>query len=252
MEEYITNDNLKADARKATDIELKMHLEGQLFKPEIGFDIGFPTLRGELKNFADNKLKILRLNPNEINKQVLGLIVVGGFLPDNGLGLGASNQLITGVNTVSEVFTNQLSLYVSSFLNEIVDKVGFISGVDLDVNYNVYNQGVDPTNPNIGQTGSEVQLQMNNRFFDDRLIVNLGGNFNVSNNTSSASSGGITAGDISIEYSITKDRRLKLIVYQRYEQTTIEGKRYKTAVGLSFRRQYDSIKEMFSKGSSIE
>ncbi|MBP7183900.1 MAG: translocation/assembly module TamB domain-containing protein [Saprospiraceae bacterium] len=241
VDEYINDDRLRAEARKATDIELSMHLQGDLLKPEITFDINLPQLTGELKSYADNKLKLLRIDQNELNKQVFGLIVVGSFLPDNGQ--TQNNQLLTGVNTLSEVFTNQLSLYVSSFLNEIVNKLGFISGVDLDVNYNVY-QGQDPSNPEVLKTGSEVQLQMNNRFFDDRLIVNIGGNIDVSNNATSQNSGSITAGDISIEYALTKDRRLKLVVYQRYQQTTIEGNKYKTGVGLSYRRQFDSVGQM--------
>ena len=82
-------------------------------KPIINFDIEFPSLRGEIKNYADNKLRVLKQDQNELNRQVFGLIVVGQFLPTD-FALQGSEIIY---NTVSEFVSNQLSLLLTELFS---------------------------------------------------------------------------------------------------------------------------------------
>ncbi|MFZ1751517.1 MAG: translocation/assembly module TamB domain-containing protein, partial [Saprospiraceae bacterium] len=83
--EYLTlataNDQRLASQNTEVDVQLK--LGGTLFKPEIKFNLNFPNLTGDVANFADSKLRILKNNELELNGQVLGLIVFNSFLPSN-------------------------------------------------------------------------------------------------------------------------------------------------------------------------
>lgn len=66
-------------AGQNTEVDLQLKLGGSLYKPEIRFDLSFPNLTGDIANFADSKLRLLRNNELELNGQVLGLIVFNSF-----------------------------------------------------------------------------------------------------------------------------------------------------------------------------
>ena len=123
----------ETSARQITDIDLTMHMTGQLLKPDIAFDIRFPTLSGNLKSYADNKLSLLNQDQAALNRQVFGLIVLGGFLPSE---TTFSNGFVGGTvnNTLSGLFSNQLSNYINSWLHDIIKSNSVISSVDLDIN----------------------------------------------------------------------------------------------------------------------
>ncbi|MEM1323547.1 MAG: translocation/assembly module TamB domain-containing protein [Bacteroidota bacterium] len=240
--EYLNTDELRAEARNSTDVDLKMSLNGQLLQPNISFDIGFPSIDGQIKSFTDSKMRIVRRDPNELNRQVFGLLVIGSFLPSGQSPL-AGTQGIIGINTLSEMVTNQLSIYLTELLAEVFTDVGFISGVDFDINYNIYqSQDLTISGDNI-TTGNEIALDFKTDLFDDRLSLNFGGNIDWGSASTPGQSGAFLAGEFVLEYVLTRDRRFKVRFYQLSDQTIISGRRNKTGLGLSFRREFDSFGE---------
>jgi len=175
---------------------------------------------------------------------VFGLMVLGGFLPSGNSNVFAGRGGIIPINTLSEFVSNQLSIYLTELLSEVFTDVGFISGVDFNINYNVYQ--ADELNLNGAQvvrTGSELQLNLNNNLFNDRLSVNLGGNIDWGGGGGARSNNGaFLAGDVVIEYVLTKNRRFKVRFYQLTD-LTLEGRRNKVGFGLSYRREFDTFKE---------
>jgi len=241
--EYLNTEEQKAQARSSTEVDLTMHLTGQLIAPEIQFDIVFPQLDSDIKSFTDSKMRILNLDQNELNRQVFGLLVIGSFLP-SGEGVLAGSEGTIGINTLSEMVTNQLSNYLTELLSEVFTDVGFISGVDFDINYNRY-QANDYSGENlITNTGNEIGLDLKSRFFDDRLSVNIGGNIDWGTGTVASESGAFLAGEFVLEYVLTTDRRFKIKIYQLSDQSINFGRRNKSGVGLSFRKEYDTFGEL--------
>ena len=233
IQEYINAENqeLLDDARQSTKVDLVMSLKGDLMAPEIDFDLGFPTVTGELKNFTDSKLRVVRQDQNELNRQVFGLLVIGGFLPSGNID---GSELITGINTLTELLSNQLSIYLTELLSEVFTDVGFISGIDFDIAYNVYT--ADNLDDLSVSTGSEFQLRLKNYLFNDRLSINVGSNIGAAETTE----GTYFAGDVVIEYVLTKDRRFKVRFYQS-TQPSIRGRETKQGVGISYRREFDNF-----------
>ena len=243
--EYLNTEEQKAQARNSTEVDLTMHLTGQLLAPEIQFDIVFPQLDSDIKSFTDSKMRILNLDQNELNRQVFGLLVIGSFLP-SGEGVLAGSEGTIGINTLSEMVTNQLSNYLTELLSEVFTDVGFISGVDFDINYNRY-QASDYSGENlITNTGNEIGLDLKSRFFDDRLSVNIGGNIDWGTGTVASESGAFLAGEFVLEYVLTTDRRFKIRIYQLTDQSINFGRRNKSGVGLSFRKEYDTFGELLT------
>jgi len=248
IQEYIelADDELKAAARKSTDVDLEMNLTGDLLKPDIQFDISFPTLaNGNIKNYVDTKLRILRQDPNEMNRQVFGLMVIGGFLPSGQDALDGSELTASGINTITEYLSTRLSMYVTELLSEAFSESGFISGVDFNIAYNVYENGQVNLDgggaDNLVLTGSEMQVNFSPRFKDDRWVIDG----SVTRSTGNVSGEVFVGGDFAIEYFLTSDRRFKVRFYQRFDQALEGGARNRTGFGLNYRRQFNSFGEFF-------
>lgn len=229
---------IKAEAAKSTDVNLILHLAGELFQPQINFDINFPILTGELKNYAENKLRILKQDPNELNRQAFGLLVAGQFLPSD---LSVQQAPDAIYNTLSEFVSNQLSLLLTDLFSEFIADGRVLSGIDFNVAYSQYRPGDNSNNANLSR-GEEFEVRLRQNYFNDRLSVVVGGNLDTGGRlaATSGASGAFLGNDIVIEYALSADRNLKLRIYQRL-QPDIGGRRLKVGAGLSFRKEYESF-----------
>ncbi|NJK83623.1 MAG: hypothetical protein HC912_07175 [Saprospiraceae bacterium] len=229
-------------ASQPTNVDLTMYLKGELFKPLISFDLNFPRLQGDLRNYAENKLRTLRQDQNELNKQVFGLIVLGQFIPSDFSLSGESGSDLT-INTVSELLANQLSILVTDFFLQVFDESNVISNVDFDIAYNRYKNEVDFSQDNFFIYGEEIGIRQKASLFDERFTLIIGGN-----RTSAAtrnSSRTALGGDIVVEAVLNKERTLKLRAYSIFEPSVVGGNDTKVGTGLSYRKEFDSFKELF-------
>ncbi len=179
IQEYIASapSDIRALARTPTNVILKMELQGSLLSPAINFDIDFPNLPTELKSYTDSKLRTVKQDQNELNRQVFGLLVMGQFLPSDYT--FAPGDI--GINTLSEMIANQLSIYLTELVSEWISEDGIISGIDFDISYNKYQAGGitgDGSTPD--RTGNELQGRLKVTV-SDRLSVIAGGNFELGN-----------------------------------------------------------------------
>jgi hypothetical protein len=250
IEEYLLNATpaAKNDAGVRTEVDLKLLLTGLLSQPNIDFDFEFPNLSGEVKGYVDSKMRILKSDQNAMLEQVMGLLLTKSFLPSNTIVSSAGQVATSGIfNTVSELISAQLSSYLSGFLSDAVEGVGFISSIDFDIgfDFNPLGQNTDYSlDPNeiLSESGNEVDFRLTNRLFNDRITLDLGGNYTTSSPL--LESGKYFAGDYALEYELTDNRRLKIRFYHRND-VTIEGRKNKLGLGLSWRREFDSFGELF-------
>lgn len=240
--EYLSTDSDIELARRKTDVDLVMKLRGDLLKPDIDFDIVFPNVNQQaaIASYIDSKLRTVRADKNELNKQVFGLIMLRSFLPSDQGFLYGSQVSDLGFNTLSELLSNQLSLYLTSLLSEfIAEDVNFISGIEFDFNFQVQSDqaALNLSPAMFRDVNSEFQFNLRNRLFDDKVIV--GGNFGFEN---SGSSGTYFTGDFAIEYVLTEDGRFKIRGYRRTEPDLTQ-QRNKTGIGASYRIEFDSFRK---------
>lgn len=101
----------------------------------------------------------------------------------------------------------------------------------------------------LDQYNSNVEIELPLKFFNDRIALNVGGNY-VSGATYAPVSE-YFAGDVVFEYSVTPDRRLKVRASNR-NTMTVEGRKNRIALGLAYRREYNSLGEIFGKKKNKE
>lgn len=248
IQEYTSNATGEAlnQARERTEVDLTMTLTGSLRSPDIAFDIAFPNLTGEVKGYTDSKLAALKANQNAMMEQVVGLLLTRSFWPST-TNIG-STELSKGFNnTVSEYISATLSNYLGGLFRNIIPEGEFFSGIDFQVGLDIpiATAGVKASPDGLqDESATEVEFSLPLEFFNDRLTVNVGGNYVTGASLYEVSQ--YFAGDVTFEYWITPDRRLKFRAYNR-NTMTVEGRKNKVGVGLAYKREYDSFPEFLGR-----
>lgn len=239
ISEYLTaaTDEAKSLARNSSPIDLNMKLTGKLLKPDIAFDIKFSNLPAELRNYCENKMRTVRNDPNELNRQVFGLLILQQFLP-SGYTIQAGD---VGINTVGEMLSNQLSLYVTEFFSEFLTGNNLVQGIDFDISFNRFtNASINDPLANVANNELRTRLKV---IVNDRISLQAGGNFG---NQTYTGNNGLLAGEFVIEYVLTKDRRLKLRAFAGTEADIASSRRNRQGIALTYKRDFDSFKELFN------
>jgi hypothetical protein len=204
-----------------------------------------PDADAAIRSALESKLALIRLDQNELNKQVVGLLVLNRFLPVNPVGSSSSSEtnVISGVNnTMSEFISNQLSIYLSDWISK------FVTDVQLDINYRTYQAENGSIEDPAGDSRRELQVALTKSFVNNRLFVDVGGNFDFGQGT--GENGGTQnannfAGDFEIQYSITPDGRFRAKVFRKAVYDIFEERnRNKTGVGIDYRQEFDNFKEL--------
>jgi hypothetical protein len=236
-------------ARTRVDVNLILQLGGTLFSPQINFDLEFPELAGQLRSFADNKVRLLRANPIDFNSQVFGLMVFNTFLPMTALSdVVASNISTAGISTISEFISSQLSLFVTSLINEALEENGLIAGVDFDINFRANTDilgglgGEIQGDPSILPSEIEIRFKNRLRILDERLSVNVGSNFV---RQSFIGRDNYLIPEFNVEYALTADRKLNMRLYGKYDMDEVNftDRRQTYGMGLRFRTEFGPMLE---------
>ncbi len=97
-------------------VNVVMNLTGSLLTPAINFDITVPNQSSTFSDLALSRLQQIREDQNELNKQVVSLLLINAFIPEQSSSLTSiGTSAIT--TSLSEFFTSQLSSIISSINN---------------------------------------------------------------------------------------------------------------------------------------
>lgn len=220
-------------------------LSGNLAAPTIGFDILAPTETitrlGQVGDDVTRKLEALRANPNDMNKQVFGLLILGNFIAES------SNNSGSGFNvgaTATDLARSSVSKVISQQLQQFAS--GLIKGVDLDVNLN--SQSGEAQTGSATGSRTDLNIGLSRSFLQGRLTVSVGKNFLVqgSDDVKQAQNNSAVFDNLSLNYNITRDGRYALRAYRRSnsERTILEGFVIETGVGFVITVDFNTIADL--------
>lgn len=230
-------------------------LTGDLMRPTIGFEINLPP-GSQLQNDSDaqNLIREIQEDPNELNKQVAFLIVFNSFGPlststEQG---NFANTAFEGivVNSISGVLSNTLSKEFSNIFQKL------FNDKSIQVNFNAqFYSGTNflntiNTNPfNLDRTN--VNLSIGKSIFNERVTFTFGSamDLGLSEAQLSATRNLPFLPDITAEWKITPDGKLILIFFYRdtYNYLMEGARQNRTGVSLSLRKEFDRIREIWRK-----
>ena len=225
--------------------DVKLILMGELFNPEISFDIDLDENNAIVSQDVVSKVNIglaaLRDDPAELNKQVFSLIILGRFMSSNPF------ESLSGGGGVESTVRNSVSQLLSSQLNRLASDL--IKGVELDFNLQSEQDYLTGT----GQNRTDLNVGISKMLFDDRLKITIGSNFEVEGTTRPGENPNNIAGDISIDYQLSKDGRYFARVYRKNQyQATLQGQFIETGIGFIVNMSYDKFKELFMSSKALE
>lgn len=226
-------------------------LRNKLARPDIRFTLAFPpgnpiSTDNEFSQFISR----LERDDNEIIKQVSFLIVFNSFAPV-GFNTGNSNNAYSvttiGINSISQLLTKEINKSVTNLLNKVTGD----QSLRFDIGSRVYNSGnlLDPTGSGIAINSNKidrqrVNLKFGRSFFNEKVIVNLGGDFDFNLRAASSiqNNNFQWLPDVNIEFVLTKDRKLRAIVFNRNSLDIIGGsmgRRNRQGVSISYRKDFE-------------
>ena len=224
--------------------EVALNIKGEMMKPDITFDVSLPTNRNynvsrEVTDLVQTRLTQLKTEPSELNKQVFALLLLGRFVQENPF---ASSGGGGGINSIAR---NSVSSILSDQLNKLTENL--IQGVDIDFNL----VSTDDYTTGAMQNRTDLNVGLSKRLLSDRLKVSIGSNFELEGPRNSNQSSNNLAGNIAVDYQLSKDGRYMLRAYRKNEyQGVVEGYLIETGVGFIVTLDYTKFKEIFARRSA--
>ena len=214
-------------------------LKGELLKPQISFDITTDennnAVSSNVTETVDGKLAQLREDENEMNKQVFALLLLNRFIGENPFqsnsGLSAETM---ARQSVSKILSQQLNNLASDL----------IKGVDLNFDL----ESTEDYSTGTQNTRTDLNVDISKRLLNDRLKVSVGSNFGLEGETRQNENTTNIAGDVTIDYALSRDGRYTLRAYRKNEyQVALQGQIVETGLGFVITLDYDKFRDIFRK-----
>jgi hypothetical protein len=199
-------------------VTVLMKLSGDLMSPDIALGVNFDDYPQSDAVFMAGILNYrsrLLTDEQELNRQVFSLLVLRRLSPE-----GAFSGVEGSVgSSLSELLSNQLSYWVSQAIDE---------NLEIDMNLNTINQ----------EALNTLQLRLSYSMFDGRLRV------------TGQSDSRTMLGDWTIEYMLSKDGKLKIKMFNRYNQNIVvsgmSNNNMITGVSVIHTQNFSTLKELLS------
>ena len=214
-----------------------LKMRGELLKPVISFDITTAeknnAVSSTVKDVVDQKLTQLRTDENEMNKQVFALLLLNRFIGENPFenSAGLSTEAMAR-QSVSKILSQQLNNLASDL----------VKGVDLNLDLES-SEDYSTGNKN---TRTDLNVDISKKLLNDRLKVSVGSNFGLEGDARQNENTTNIAGDVTVDYSLSKDGRYMLRAYRKNEyQVALQGQIVETGLGFIITLDYDKFREIF-------
>lgn len=187
---------------------------------------------------VDGKLSQLRQDENEMNKQVFALLLLNRFIGENPFesNSGVSAETLAR-QSVSKILSQQLNNIASNL----------IKGVDLNFDL----ESTEDYSTGQQNTRTDLNIDISKKLLNDRLKVTVGSNFGLEGEARQNENTTNIAGDVTIDYSLSRDGRYMLRAYRKNDyQVALQGQIIETGVGFIITLDYDKFCDIFRKSRS--
>lgn len=236
-------DEVRNTYKQKIPFETRLKMTGELMKPTISFDIVLPegnnSVATEIINSTQAKLTQLRQQPDEMNKQVFALLLLNRFIGENPF---ASE---TGGTNVSSLARESASKILSQQLNNLAGDL--IEGVELNFDLNTSDDYTTGQREN----KTDLNVGISKTLLNDRLKVTVGSSFGIEGPQQVNQNANNIAGDVSLDYQLSKDGRYKIRVYRvnKY-QVALQGEVVETGIAFVITMNYNKFKELYAKSEA--
>ncbi|WP_337968811.1 translocation/assembly module TamB domain-containing protein [uncultured Flavobacterium sp.] len=234
------NPTVRNTYKQKIPFQTLLKMNGELLKPEITFDIVLPDgnydVSTDVVSLTQTKLQQLRQEPAELNKQVFALLLLNRFIGENPF---ASES---GGTSAESLARQSVSKILSQQLNDLAGEL--ITGVQLEFDL----ESTDDYTSGSRENRTDLNVGVSKKLLDDRLKVTVGSSFAVEGQERANEQSTNIAGDVALDYQLTKDGRYMVRAYRKNEyQVAVEGQVIETGVAFIITMSYNKFRELFHR-----
>lgn len=224
--------------------QVNLFIRGEMMSPVLSFGIDLSdentNVSQDVISTVNTRLAQISENESELNKQVFSLIVLGRFMAENPFSSSANTS-------VESMARESVSKLLSSQLNRLAGDL--IQGVELNFDL----EATDDYSSGSLENRTDLNLGVSKRLLNDRLKITVGNNFQLEGANQPGRKETNIAGDITIDYQLSRDGRYMVRAYRKNEyEVALQGQVIETGLGFIITMDYDVFKELFLNAKQLE
>lgn len=200
---------------RSVPVDCKIHIGGRLSNPQLDFSVVVPVTDIETQAAVASVL-----NTQEAQaQQFISLVALGTFSNSGSANIGASSGVATGL----EMLTNQLTNWFSTDDYRII------------LNYRVGSE----------MTGDEVDFGFSTNLINNRLLVEVEGNYIIDNKQAVSNNVSNFMGEAHVTWLIDKSGNLRLKAFtQTIDRFDENQGLQETGIGISYKEDFNNFKDL--------
>lgn len=200
---------------RSVPVDCKIHIGGRLSNPQLDFSVVVPVTDIETQAAVASVL-----NTQEAQaQQFISLVALGTFSNSGSANIGASS----GVATSLEMLTNQLTNWFSTDDYRII------------LNYRAGSE----------MTGDEVDFGFSTNLINNRLLVEVEGNYIIDNKQAVSNNVSNFMGEAHVTWLIDKSGNLRLKAFtQTIDRFDENQGLQETGIGISYKEDFNNFKDL--------
>ncbi|MCW4470156.1 translocation/assembly module TamB domain-containing protein [Flavobacterium sp. MFBS3-15] len=240
VENQITDPARRNMYKQKIPIHTLLKINGELLKPELSFDIIVPEGNYNVAPFVladtNTKLAQIREQPSELNKQVFAILLLNRFIGENPFAseAGGTSGEALARQSVSKLLSQQLNNLAGDLIN----------GVELNFDL----EATEDYTTGQQENRTDLNVGISKRLLNDRLKVTVGSSFGLEGPQQANEETTNIAGDVAVDYQLTKDGRYMVRAYRKNEyQIALQGQVVETGVAFIITMDYNKFSELFHR-----
>lgn len=200
---------------RSVPVDCKIHIGGRLSNPQLDFSVVVPVTDIETQAAVASVL-----NTQEAQaQQFISLVALGTFSNSGSANIGASSGVATGL----EMLTNQLTNWFSTDDYRII------------LNYRACSE----------MTGDEVDFGFSTNLINNRLLVEVEGNYIIDNKQAVSNNVSNFMGEAHVTWLIDKSGNLRLKAFtQTIDRFDENQGLQETGIGISYKEDFNNFKDL--------
>lgn len=200
---------------RSVPVDCKIHIGGRLSNPQLDFSVVVPVTDMETQAAVASVL-----NTQEAQaQQFISLVALGTFSNSGSANIGASSGVATGL----EMLTNQLTNWFSTDDYRII------------LNYRAGSE----------MTGDEVDFGFSTNLINNRLLVEVEGNYIIDNKQAVSNNVSNFMGEAHVTWLIDKSGNLRLKAFtQTIDRFDENQGLQETGIGISYKEDFNNFKDL--------
>lgn len=200
---------------RSVPVDCKIHIGGRLSNPQLDFSVVVPVTDIETQAAVASVL-----NTQEAQaQQFISLVALGTFSSSGSANIGASSGVATGL----EMLTNQLTNWFSTDDYRII------------LNYRAGSE----------MTGDEVDFGFSTNLINNRLLVEVEGNYIIDNKQAVSNNVSNFMGEAHVTWLIDKSGNLRLKAFtQTIDRFDENQGLQETGIGISYKEDFNNFKDL--------